>query len=183
MKDAINTYKRKDGGFVSIVPDNNPYSPREWDNMGTMLYRQTRSRYILGDKEETDEEIQRMIEEEDITYLPLYVYIHGGVTMNTTGFTCPWDSSSAGIIYMDRSDLKKEGITEEQAIECMKSEVETFDKYLCGDVYGVILWHEETCETCGNTEQITDDSYFGLYGYKDVLATVKEEFGALEEID
>ena len=43
--------------------------------------------------------------------LSLYLYDHSGITMNTTGFSCPWDSGQVGWIYADADCIKKAGIS------------------------------------------------------------------------
>ncbi len=40
--------------------------------------------------------------------LPLDLYDHSGITMNTTGFHCPWDSGQVGYIYVMPEDIRKE---------------------------------------------------------------------------
>jgi len=62
--------------------------------------------------------------------LPLYLYDHSGITMNTTGFSCPWDSGQVGWIYADADCIKKEygKVTPEtinKARTVMNGEVET----------------------------------------------------------
>ena len=32
-------------------------------------------------------------------FLPLYLFDHSGITMNTSGFSCPWDSGQVGWIF------------------------------------------------------------------------------------
>lgn len=39
--------------------------------------------------------------------LPLYLYDHSGLAMNTTGFSCPWDSGKVGIIFATFETLRK----------------------------------------------------------------------------
>jgi hypothetical protein len=40
--------------------------------------------------------------------LPVYLYDHSGLTINTTGFTCPWDSGQIGWIYASHEQVKAE---------------------------------------------------------------------------
>lgn len=40
--------------------------------------------------------------------LPLFLYDHSGITMNTSGFNCPWDSGQVGIIYISKKKAKEE---------------------------------------------------------------------------
>ena len=94
--------------------------------------------------------------------LPLYLYDHSGITMRTSSFSCPWDSGQVGIIYMSNQDAidgwGKKYLTKrvrKMAEECLKSEVEVYDQYLTGDVYGYIVEHEKSGE---------EDSCWGFFG-------------------
>jgi hypothetical protein len=78
-------------------------------------------------------------------YLPLYLYDHSGITMNTTGFSCNWDSGQVGFIYADYEDIKKEygwkRMTKariELIEERLTCEVKEYDQYLRGECYGFI---------------------------------------------
>jgi len=79
--------------------------------------------------------------------LPLYLYDHSGITMNTTGFSCPWDSGQVGWVYASKEAALREfggtrmtaGIRK-QAEDCMRAEVEYYDAYLRGDSYGFELY-------------------------------------------
>jgi hypothetical protein len=75
--------------------------------------------------------------------LPLYLYDHSGITMNTRGFSCPWDSGRVGIIYATRKDVRENyGVkrcTEAvlaRARELLEAEVKEYDRYLTGEIYG-----------------------------------------------
>jgi hypothetical protein len=158
--EAIETYEHA-GLTVKILNDSNPESPREWDNLGTMAC--FHRRYNLGDKNEfkTPDELQAHLEETKAIHLPLYLYDHSGLTMNTTGFSCPWDSGQVGIIFVTPENIRKEfgkkRITaklREKVKEILRAEVETFDEYLRGDVYGYVV------EKDGNHL----DSCWGFYG-------------------
>jgi hypothetical protein len=85
-------------------------------------------------------------------WLPLYLYDHGGITMSTGPFNCPWDSGQVGFIYMSREDVAKHFPTagEEGAIKRLESEVEVYDQYLRGEVFFFVLEvdgeEENSCE-------------------------------------
>ena len=96
------------------------------------------------------------------TILPLYLYDHSGITMNTTGFSCPWDSGQVGIIFMTPQARCNERFTEEEAEKYLRGEVEAYDQYLTGDVYGFIVKDKDDEEL---------DSCWGFFG----LEYVKEE--------
>lgn len=94
--------------------------------------------------------IQRKVEKYYVI-LPLYLYEHSGMTMNTSGFSCPWDSGQVGFIYVSRKaakaeygypELKEPGWSaamEQRCIEALKSEVKVYDQFLQGDVYGFVV--------------------------------------------
>ena len=56
---------------------------------------------------EVDERLMRVISQKYLM-LPLYLYDHSGITMNTTGFSCPWDSGQVGWIYASKEDALRE---------------------------------------------------------------------------
>ena len=154
--------------------DDAAMNPREWDNLGTIVA--WHRRYILGDeqpRESVEEWKERMTDWEEgdaetaeekfdrlFVWLPVYMYNHSGIAINTSGFSCPWDSGQIGFIYVSRAQLERERMTEEQAREYMNGEIETYDKYLRGDVYYFV--EEEYDEETG--EWVEVDSCGGFYG-------------------
>ena len=152
------------GHEIKLMPDENADSPREWDNLGKMVC--FHSSYVLGDKHSlTTDEVKDILDRKDVIALPLYLYEHGGITMSCEPFSCPWDSGQVGIIYVDYETLKKEYSVKkitpkirEKARQVLIGEVETYDQYLTGDVWG---W--ETCE----------ESVWGFFGSEDALQEAK----------
>jgi len=128
----------KNDHVLHIVHDNDPDSPRSWDNLGKMICAHTR--YNLGDIQadsklnclqqiaddlgiteiiedlEMYEEIyndQEQLQDwinsrEDFVMLPLYLYDHSGITMSTSSFSCRWDSGQVGYIYCPTNTILKE---------------------------------------------------------------------------
>jgi hypothetical protein len=150
---------------VSIFHEQYPESPREWDNLGTITYN-PRSRHVFGDKGMEGEEVDAIINNEhDYIALPVYAYVHSGVVLNTTGFSCPWDSGQSGIIYVSREKIRKEwgvkrispklkALVEKNLV----GEIETFSKYLAGEVYGFTVADKEgdIIESCGGFYDLED---------------------------
>jgi hypothetical protein len=102
--------------------------------------------------------------------LPLYIYDHSGITMNTTGFSCRWDSGQVGFIYATKEKIRAEygwkRLTKkrlQQIQDILDGEVKTYDQYLTGDVYGYTIEK--------NGEHI--DSCWGYYGQEDCLNEAK----------
>jgi hypothetical protein len=107
-----------------------------------------------------------------LEWLPLWVYEHGGITMSCGDRSYPyndrWDSSCAGWIVMSKDSVMDNlAVTEEnwrtKAIECMRGEVELYDHWLTGNVYGYTLLEETAPD-----EWTEVDSCWGFYG-DDVL--------------
>jgi len=145
------TYK---GFQIKIYPELDCIeSPRDWDNLGTMVC--FHKRYVLGDKHNLRaedfsgwSEIEEYLEKEEdaaIT-LPLYLYDHSGITMRTHPFSCPWDSGQVGFIYVTKDKVQEEyGVKRiskklRQRVEgYLENEVKTYDRYLTGQVYGYTI--------------------------------------------
>lgn len=134
----------EENGFnVEIFYDEDPESPREWDNLGTILYMKG-SRYTLGDEAVDHEDIEEITQSDKYVWLPVYAYIHSGIALNTVGFSCPWDSGQCGIIYASKDDIRKNfelkrNVTQktiDKVYNIFKAEIETFSHWASGDVYG-----------------------------------------------
>lgn len=102
--------------------------------------------------------------------LPLYLYDHSGITMNTSGFSCPWDSGKVGWVYATPEMIRAEyGVANAETIEKARklliSEVNTYDHFLRGECYGFMLYE-------GKTE--TDS----CWGYLGDLDAMKEDIRA-----
>lgn len=130
-----------------IVSDNDPINPRDDDNLGTIVYLS--SSYSLGDKRVSRDQLNAIMNDEDNIYLPVYAYIHSGVSLNTTGFSCPWDSGQSGCIYVSKEVARKHfGVSRitkklrEKIINYLKLEVEYFNKWMNDDVYGYVVYDD-----------------------------------------
>ena len=113
------------------------------------------------------EKINKILDQHYIM-LPLYLYDHSGITMRTTGFSCPWDSGQVGMIYVKIEDVKKEfgykRLTKQRRefIEnILRCEVAIYDQYLTGEVYGYIVEDKEG-------EHI--DSCWGFYDKESMIS-------------
>ena len=167
--------------IIKLVSDPHPESPRNWDNVGTLVC--WHKRYNLGDKkisQSPDEYLKSLarsvvrptypnhlfeknihkILEKHFVILPVYLYDHSGVTINTSGFSCPWDSGQVGFIYTLISEAKthwpelKGKALKARLTECLQGEIDTYDTYLQGNIAGWITKNE-------NGEEI--DSVWGYY--------------------
>jgi len=113
------------------------------ENLGTMVC--FHNRYDLGDKETgiSIEELEAiMANTKDYISLPLYLYDHSGITMNTKGFSCPWDSGMVGGIFISKEKIREQYSCKrvskdlaEKVIGYLEGEVELYDQMIRGEVY------------------------------------------------
>ena len=162
---------------IEIIQDLNPDSPRDWDNLGIMVCRHRT--YNLGDKHMYDlrdceswSDVQKELEYPPVI-LNLYLYDHGGITMSCSPFGDKWDSKQVGFIFATKETLLKEygKIDEEvidKAIGILKSEVEAYDMYLRGDIFGYRISEVSTCNF-GHEHMEEIDSCWGYYGEDDCM--------------
>ena len=158
---------------IEILHDDQPFDPRDDDNLGTMVC--FHNGYNLGDKHDYnqtdycgwDELKDAIIKNENVgVILPLFLYDHSGITMNTTGFHCPWDSGQVGFIFISKEKIRyeysKKRISKQlikRVLGYLKSNVETYDQYLTGDVYGYRITNTETDEEMDNSWGIFGSEY------------------------
>ena len=94
---------------------------------------------------------------------PIFMYDHSGITINTKGFACPWDSGQVGWIFASHDTIKNEfGQINDETIESakvlLKSEVKEYDYYLTNQCYGFRLYksNEEIASCWGFAGEIRD---------------------------
>ena len=129
---AIETIKTK--RFIAdIYIDDMPYSPREDDNLGTLIA--FHSRYDLSDDDNwTKEELIEHVAKEDVLSLPVYMYEHSQVALSTEPFSCSWDSGQVGYIFVSYEDIIKEygKLDIERATKVLEYEIEEYSQYILG---------------------------------------------------
>jgi len=160
---------------VRIEQDNDPMHPRkDHDNLGTMVCFHTR--YNLGDETHIEHdwfggwnEMKEFILTPDdkeyseylgegmgaVIALPLSLYDHSGISMSV-GVSRGWDCGQVGFIYCTQKDIDAAGMTLEDAERHLRGEVETYNAFISGDIYGFTVEDE-------SGEHI--DSCWGFYGY------------------
>jgi len=169
--------QEKVGRFtVKFYQDEDADSPRNWDNLGTMIC--FHRRYELGDKHKLSvEEAIELEKRADVVALPLYLYDHSGLRMKVGSFQgllpqghAEFDSSGVGFIYVTKEGIKKEygKVTKATLLKAktvLENEVKTYDQYLSGDVYGYVIEDEDG-------EHM--DSCWGFFGWEYALAEGKD---------
>jgi hypothetical protein len=129
----------------------------------------------MGDTAQYDDavgDILQKILDKHYVILPCYLLDHSGITMSTGSFGDPWDSGQVGFIYCTMKKAREEWSGEKThehykvlgdpdavrkcAEKYLTGEVEEYDQYLTGDVYGYVV--ED-----GDGENV--ESCWGFYGF------------------
>lgn len=171
------------GYHIKIYNDPDPESPREWDNLGTF--------YTAHRRYQPEKDFDKHFDIENVCengrpgtfrksflqkYIAQNIYMldHSGQTVSTTSFNDPWDSGWFGMVAVSIEKVKKEYgwkiLTRKRRrlIEkYLTGEVETYDNYLRGEVYG----YEITPE---NDKNNILDSCWGYFGDENLKYLEKE---------
>lgn len=162
----ISTTEHLAGYTGEIIPDEDGMNPRtDFDNLGTMYCQH--GQYDLGDKGADDPREM----DEPMIQLPLYLLDHSGLWISTGDFNDPWDSGRVGIIYITLAKVRQEYSAKRvsaqlraRVLQYLEGEVETYNQYLTGDVYGYTI-----TDPAGEIV----DSCWGYYGTEYVEQEMK----------
>jgi hypothetical protein len=166
----IEKYELLDNHVLEIEQDENPESPREWDNLGKMVC--FHNRYRLGDNHDYNkdnydswEELEAAIREtENVhTILPIYMYDHSGITVSTSAFSCRWDSGQIGFIYATKERIEEMGCKEHAVGQLLEDEIKMFDDFITGNIYGFRIYKVDKCNL-GHEHETEIESCWGFYG-------------------
>lgn len=107
-------------------------------------------------------------------WLPLWLYDHSGLSISCGERRYPyndqWDSGCLGWIFLSKATILRElGAAEdtwrERGFAIMRGEVETYDQYLRGDVYGYTLYVSDIPEGDESPDWAeTDNTCWGFFG-------------------
>jgi hypothetical protein len=141
--------------------------PRQWDNLSIM--RCSHRNYRLGDGEPEGRHVEalergglRLLErylrivEGAVAFVPLGLIDHSGLSLYAGGGShwsdsAGWDSGTVGYAYVTRERCDELGAPIDSAERQMLGEIETYDQYLRGDVFYVVVEDDrgETLDSCG----------------------------------
>lgn len=141
--------------------------------------------------------IDRELDAKGIVILPVYAYEHGGITISTGSFSCPWDSGQLGYIYTTKEKIlesygREKGTRlrpndKNNARKVLEAEVKMSDQYLTGDVW---CWRIESrvvpvlqSQTWSEADWQMLESCYGIYGYNDTVEDGRETLTMAIEID
>lgn len=193
MDNDYETIEHK-GYTIQTYIEDCTFDPREDDNFGTMAC--FHNRYSLGDKVEFNsdmfegwDEMEDYIRKElkAVIILPLYLYDHSGVSIKVGSFVgkaihAEWDSGQIGFTYATKEDIRKNWIVKnvskkllKKAEEVLKGEVEHYDQYIRGNVYGFSIEDTDGNNVGGCGGYIGEDYYDAM------VNEAKQEVDAIVE--
>jgi hypothetical protein len=113
---------------------------------------------IWGLNDETREKAKE-IAHEHYFITPVHCYQHSGIALSTSPFSSSWDAGHAGFAYVAK-EAAEDGAPDDKspqewAEDVMTADVDTFGKYLNGEVYGYKIEDKET--------GMRVDSCYGFY--------------------
>ncbi|KZY52126.1 hypothetical protein A3734_19730 [Sulfitobacter sp. HI0054] len=167
------------GHTIKIYHDPDAESPRDWCNLGKLIC--WHRRYWLGDSHQFDSpeaflrDLAGVSDQSDLSMeqlreraarkailLPVFLYDHSGLALNTIGFHCPWDSGQVGYVYVMLDAVREEfgvkrvtAALREKAEDILRGEIVSYDAYLAGRVYGYVI-------ECDGEEV---DACWGFFGH------------------
>lgn len=170
--------------FMTAEQDNMPLDPRENDcNYCTICY--VRNRYLGSSKYDNDRDFADSDDLNDylaglndrraeFVSVPLYAYVHSGITISTGSFGDPWDSGCFGVAICTKEQVinafGNDIDWQRHAKDIIEGEIETYDKFLTGGtyVYSTYLYHKETKswtleDTCGGFYSNDEDAMLSSY--------------------
>lgn len=171
MYDVYEKYQLPDNRILEICYDEDPIDPRINENLGTMVC--FHGKYSLGDNIDLNSSLfsswneleEYLIDEEQaIAVIPLYLYDHSSITISTHPFASRWDSGQFGFIYTTQERVDTYGVQPDNVQECLEAEVNTYDQFVRGDVYGLKILEFEKCSHCNHVSMNIIDSCWGFYG-------------------
>ena len=130
--------------------------------------------YVLGDEHNYSiKESIKVANSKKNIMLPVYLYDHSGLSVNTTGFSCPWDSGQVGWIWVERKKVRNEfkwgAISkkrENQIKTILNAEVELYNQWLSGERYGCCIYDQD---------HIMLGSCWGFYDMDEMVAEAKSD--------
>lgn len=184
-----------------ISHDPDPTSPRAYDPVGTIAdWKYSRywfgdihyetpldlfeglvtdagawgdSKVDIDEESNMDEyydDVLRVVREHYII-LPVYAYVHSGMTISTSPFSCPWDSGQAGFIYVKKGTM---GLDDEVLKDILEYEIKDLAWHLEGLVWGYQVFQDDdlvdscwgfagdTLEETGIMDHLVDGSLGGI---------------------
>lgn len=145
--------------FMTAERDEYPSNPREDYAECTICY--VRNSYLGSSQYDDDMDFADSDDLNDyltglkdrgteFVSVPLYAYVHSGITISTGSFNDPWDSGCFGVAICTKEQVVNaygnDTDWQQHAKDIIEGEIETYDKFLTGEtyVYSIYFYCKET---------------------------------------
>lgn len=140
------------------------------------------------------EKLQLVEESGEVVVFPISMYEHSGITLwigsKDGHFDSQWDCSSIGFAYVEKSKAEEEGMLnpgenynndwKEWACAMMEGEMEIYDQFVRGEVYGYVI-EDEYGEEATDVDLCGCWGFFGDEGKKELLQRAKRDIDSYLE--
>lgn len=181
--------------FMTAEQDEYPSNPRENDcNCCTICY--VRNRYLGSSKYDNDRDFADSDDLNDylaglkdrgieFVSVPLYAYVHSGITISTGSFGDPWDSGCFGVAICTKEQVVEafgnDTDWKQHAEDIIEDEIETYDKFLTGETYIYTVYEYDKAakewtltDTCSGFYSNDEDEMFSSYFNSDSYHIIEE---------
>jgi hypothetical protein len=146
---------------LRIIQDQDAQNPAS-DNHSDVQLLICHREYAFGTHnfrsiEDCEDHLASMKKGKRIYAVPVYAYIHSGIALSLTPFSCPWDSGRIGWVTVEMSEeLEPSGNVERVA----QSHIDEMNAYLSGDVWWYAIEDEDGdyIDSCGGYYGDPDES-------------------------
>ena len=156
-------FRASDSIFYTITRDIDPVSPDTWDSEDVFLASKYRNFSVR------ESFLSQDPPKEEYWVFPLWVYDHSGIHLSTGGPVCQWDSCNPGYVYV-RKDVWQ---SQKEALKAADGLLEDWNYYLSGDVWGVRVYKDNVCGSCGNNDPEELEACWGISGYSNAEEEAK----------
>lgn len=170
--DVVETHSQS-GFTLTIWRDEDAMNPRHDSNLGVLyILRPPRGMSM------TDVAAYAPDAESAPIKIPIYVLDHGGISIRSRPFHCPWDSWRAGTYYVTEETIVAEYGDSTPASLALaervaRAELDVYARWVEGETYGYTI-------SKGDADITSCGGYYGRESLPDILCCferfIKEEF-------